>query len=90
MEIKKENNRVNLFIDSRLAGFATFPSIDENIVVINHTIVYPQYQNKGYASKLLYAIVEVLEETNRKCRVSCSYAASWFLKHPEYSFLLDD
>ena len=89
MEVKKESNRVSLFVDNKMIGFATFPSIGEGVVVINHTMVYPLYQGKGYASKLMEAVVEVLKETNRKCRASCSYAASWFTKHPEYQDLLD-
>ena len=64
MEVKKENNRVSLFIDGKMVGFATFPSIGEGVVVINHTMVYPLYQGKGYASKLMEAVVEVLKETN--------------------------
>lgn len=89
MEFKKYDNRVNLYIDGRLIGFATFPNVKENVVVINHTIVYPQYQKQGYASKILEVVVEILKETNRKCQISCSYALSWFKKHPEYKELLD-
>ena len=62
MEVKKENNRVSLFIDGKMVGFATFPSIGEGVVVINHTMVYPLYQGKGYASKLMEAVVEVYRE----------------------------
>ena len=89
MEIKKENTKVSLFIDGRMAGIVTFPSLDDKTVIITHTMVPPQYQGKGYASKLMEAVVEVLRETNRRCRTSCSYAASWFDKHPEHQDLLD-
>lgn len=89
MEVKKEKNRINVFIDGKLAGFATFPDLEEGIVVINHTIVNPSYRGQGIASKIMEAFVEVLIETNRKCRASCSYAANWFLNHEEYQYLLD-
>ena len=82
-------NRVTLILENKIIGFATFPKISENVVVINHTTVYPSYQGKGYASKIMEEVVKVLIENNLKCRTSCSYAASWFSKHPEYQYLLD-
>ena len=82
-------NSVTLILENRIIGFATFPKISENVVVINHTTVYPSYQGKGYASKIMEEVVKVLIENNLKCRTSCSYAASWFNKHPEYHYLLD-
>ena len=91
LEIKTvvQPNRVTLLVDNRIVGFATFPQIEENVVVINHTTVYPQYQGKGFASKIMEEVVKVLIEKEMKCRTSCSYAAGWFLKHPEYNYLLD-
>ena len=96
MEVKElelktivQPNRVTLTLENKIVGFATFPKINENVVVINHTTVYPSYQGKGYASKIMEAVVEVLIANNLKCRTSCSYAASWFEKHSEYQYLLD-
>lgn len=89
MEVKKEKNRVSIFIDGKMMAFATFPDLEEGVVVINHTMVNPSLRGQGIASKLMEAVVEVLKETNRKCRTSCSYAASWFEKHEEYKELLD-
>ena len=96
MEVKElefktivQPNRVTLTLENKIVGFATFPRISEGVVVINHTTVYPSYQGKGYASKLMEEVVNVLIENNLKCRTSCSYAASWFSKHSEYQYLLD-
>lgn len=89
MEIKKEKNRVSILIDGKIMAFATFPDLEDGVVVINHTMVNPSLRGKGVASKLMEAVVEVLKDTNRKCRTSCSYAASWFEKHSEYNDLLD-
>ena len=71
-------------------AFATFPDLDEGVVVINHTMVNPSLRGQGIASRLMEAVVEILNETSRKCRTSCSYAAHWFEKHVEYSYLLDE
>jgi predicted GNAT family acetyltransferase len=89
MEVKKELNRITLLENNKIIGFATFPNLSDNVVNINHTLVYPIYQGKGYASVIMEEVVKVLIETNRKCRASCSYAATWFSKHPEYQYLLD-
>ena len=96
MEVKEldfkvisQPNRITLTLDNRIVGFATFPKISEDVVVINHTTIYPSYQGKGYAAKLMEEVVKMLIENKLKCRASCSYAANWFSKHPEYQHLLD-
>ena len=89
MEFIRFKNRVNLFDGKKLIGYVTFPDFDEGVVVINHTHVNSSYQGQGLASLLMNECIQVLKESNRKCRVSCSYAAAWFEKHPEYKNLLE-
>lgn len=88
MNIVKENNRVNAYIDGKIVGFVTFPKIEEEVVVINHTMVNPLFRGQGIASKLLEAVVEVIKENNYKCKITCSYAKDWFSKHIEYADIL--
>ena len=88
MEIIKEQNRVFIIKNNIIVAYCTFPRVRENIVNINHTVVDSSLRGQGVASNLLYAVVEVLIETNRKAIASCSYALSWFEKHKEFDYLL--
>lgn len=89
MEFIKEKNRI-MYVDdnNRVLAYVTFPKLDENTVNINHTVVDPSLRGMGIASKLLKEVVVVLKDNYLKAVPSCSYAADWFNKHPEYSDLL--
>ena len=66
----------------------TFPKLDGNIVDINHTFVDPSLRGQGIAGKLLENVAQELEETGRRAHPTCSYAVTWFEKHPERASLL--
>ena len=66
----------------------TFPEVDDGTVDINHTFVDDSLRGQGIAGKLMEETVSLLKERNLKAVPSCSYAARWFEKHPEYEELL--
>lgn len=66
----------------------TFPADSDGRVNINHTFVDNSLRGQGVAGKLLLALAEKLKKEDKKAICSCSYAISWFEKHPEYSELL--
>lgn len=66
----------------------TFPAEEGNVVNIDHTFVDESLRGQGVAGKLLAQLAQELEETGRKARPTCSYAVSWFEKHPERADLL--
>ena len=66
----------------------TFPAEDDNVVNIDHTFVDESLRGQGVAGKMLAQLAQELEETGRKARPTCSYAVSWFEKHPERADLL--
>lgn len=86
MKFINEKNRI-LYMDDngKVLAYVTFPKLDNNTVNINHTVVDPSLRGMGIASKLLEEVVKVLKNENLKAVPSCSYAASWFEKHPEYN-----
>lgn len=89
MEFQVEKNRIYaLDASGKLLVEVTFPALEGNIVAIDHTFVDDTLRGKGIAGLLLQKTVEALRSTGRKARPTCSYAVSWFQKHPEAADVL--
>ena len=85
MDFVHYDNEIVLYGDNKkVLANVTFPSISENIVCVNHTFVDASQRGKGVANKLMQELVKNLENTNRKAKLTCSYAIAWFEKNPEY------
>lgn len=67
----------------------TFPPINETTVDIDHTFVDDSLKGQGIAGQLVAAAAEDIRKAGKKTRTSCSYAAHWFTKHPEYQDILE-
>ena len=87
MRTRMESNRIWVTDDNgELLAEITYPDINEpNVVNINHTFVSPALRGQGMADKLMTAVVEQIRKTKRRCRASCSYAAAWMQRHPEWA-----
>lgn len=66
----------------------TFPPVKDGIVNIDSTFVDESLRGQGVAGKLIKLVVDELEKSGRKAICTCSYAVTWFEKHPEFSHLL--
>ncbi len=85
-----EENRIYLKDENnKLIAEITFPYVKDATVDINHTFVDESLRGQGVASKLLEAVIGQLKERNLKAIPTCSYAISWFEKHPEYKEFLN-
>ncbi len=69
-------------------AIVAFPENADGSVTINRTFVDESLRGMGVAGKLMEELVKNLEKTNRKAVPTCSYAVTWFEKHPENSDLL--
>ena len=65
----------------------TFP-VRGGVADLNHTFVDASLRGQGMAGKLMAAAAEQLRKEGVKVRPTCSYAVSWFEKHPEQADLL--
>ncbi|MDF2541184.1 MAG: GCN5-related N-acetyltransferase [Herbinix sp.] len=84
MDFKFEGNRIYLTGENNaVIAEVTFPDINENLVNLNHTFVDNSLRGQGIAGMLMEAVVEVLRKQNKKVKLTCSYAVTWFQKHPE-------
>jgi predicted GNAT family acetyltransferase len=88
MDFISETNRIYLNDTSgNLIAEVTFPEVADKVVNINHTFVDDSLRGQGVAGQLIEAVVKKLKDENKKAYATCSYAAKWFEKHPEYDDL---
>lgn len=73
--------------NGRLLAEITFPTVDVMTVDINHTFVDDSMSGQGIAGRLMEAALAEISRQGKKVRTSCSYAAHWMTKHPEFSHL---
>lgn len=85
MDFIYEQNRIYLNnIDGQMIAEVTFPETAPGIVDINHTYVDTSLRGQGVAGKLMLVLAEKIKADGIKARCSCSYAVTWFEKHPEF------
>ena len=86
--IHNENQIVSFSNEGKPLAEITFPYIDAGTVEINHTFVDASLRGQGIAGKLMTELISELEKRNLKAVPTCSYAVSWFEKHPEYAHFI--
>ena len=66
----------------------TFPSLDDNTIIIDHTFVDDSLRGRGIAAKLMLEVINYAKTHNKKIKASCSYAVKWFDKNKdEYKYI---
>lgn len=60
-----------------------FPPINDYVVNITHTFVDDSMRGQGVAGKLMDKLVAHLRKKKLKAMPTCTYAVTWFEKHPE-------
>ena len=89
MKFTHSKNSIALLSENgKILAEVTFPEIDENTVNVTHTFVDDSLRGQGIAGKLMEELVIELQTSGRKAVLSCSYAISWFNKHPQYKDLI--
>lgn len=62
----------------------TYKDTDEDIIIIDHTLVSKELEGQGIGKKLLEEVVKYARENNLKVMATCSYAEYQLEKNPEY------
>ena len=77
-----ETNEIYLLDESgNKIAFVMFPSINDNLVEVTKTYVSDFLRGQGVAGKLMNILYDDLRRTDRKAKLVCSYAVSWFNKN---------
>lgn len=90
MEWKYSKGRIYSTDDNEdMIAEATYVTLENGIINIDHVYVNPSYRGQGIAEKVMLTIIEYLREHKLKATATCSYANAWFSKHTkEYEDLL--
>jgi len=79
-----ENNRIYIKDDqNNFVGEITFIHTDDDAVIIDHTLVDPNYRGQGIAEQLAIKAIERAKKENKKIIPQCSYIVKYFNEHPE-------
>lgn len=90
MEFQKSEGRIfSLGEDGKVLAEVTFPTGEDGVADINHTFVDESLRGQGVASKLLRAAADEIRAQGKKARLTCSYAVTWFQRHPEEQDLVE-
>lgn len=73
---------------NQLIAEVTFPTISNDIVDINHTYVDESFRGQGLASQIMFAAYNEIKSQNKKAIASCTFAETWFQKHPDCKDIL--
>ena len=84
-----ERDRVQVLDEQwNVLAEVTFPQVEAGVVEIDHTFVDESLREQGVAGELLGRAVASIAASGYRARPTCSYAVSWFEKHPEHAGLL--
>lgn len=77
-----EKNRFETVVDG-VTAHVTYTA-DDTCLDIRHTIVPDAIGGRGIASALVRAVFDYARAKGLKPVATCSYAAVWLQRHPEY------
>lgn len=89
-EIEVRHDAARQRFEARVDGVSARLDYEQrgNVIGLTHTGVPPEIGGRGVGGELMHAALEYARAKGLKVRPSCSYAASYIDRHPEYRDLL--
>jgi predicted GNAT family acetyltransferase len=89
MPFQTESDKITYSVDGSVLAEVDFPEVSPGLRDITHTFVDDTLRGQGIAGQLMERVAAQLRSENKKARLTCSYAQSWFGKNPEYSDIVE-
>ena len=85
-ELKITHDIEGCRFQTEILGFTAYVSYikDNGVLDIRHTIVPKEIGGKGIAAALVKAAYDYAQSEGLRPEATCSYAAIWLERHPEY------
>lgn len=87
VSIDRAESRFELELEGKLSFIAYIPKDDRTLVLV-HTEVHPNLENKGIGARLLKGTLDYIETYKLKIIPSCPFVATFLKRHPEYHHLV--
>jgi Predicted acetyltransferase len=84
LKIVLEDSRYVLLENTEEVGEITWSNAGEDLIIVDHTFVEPQFRGQGWAEKLVAASVDYARENNKKIIPLCPFAKKEFNEKNEY------
>jgi predicted GNAT family acetyltransferase len=84
-----EMHRYELLVEGEPAGFAEYNELSTRFV-FTHTLVFPEFQGKGYSAVLIQHALEDVRSLGKYVVPICPAVAAFLRKHPEFQDLLTE
>jgi predicted GNAT family acetyltransferase len=89
MTFLKEKGRIYAKDSSGLCiAEVVFREDSDGVANISHTFVSGEFAAQGVAGQLMELAYNEIKASGKKARLTCSYATSWYKKHPEKQDIL--
>lgn len=62
---------------------------EDNRVVLIHTEVPSEYWSEGWASRVAGGALDIIRATGRRAVLKCPFMTAYYVRHPEYSDIID-
>lgn len=84
MDFKQTESRIFLEGEKgQVLAYVDFPTVEENVVDLTHTVVDDSLRGQGIAGKLMEAFYQRMKRENKKVKLTCSYAIKYFEKNAD-------
>ena len=76
--------RYRLMLNNEEVGYGEYDPIAPASILIKHTEVLPQYEGKGFGSRLVRAMLDDIRGQGKTVIPICPYTMHYIRKHREY------
>lgn len=88
IELDESKNLIFIEVDGEIAAEMTITIEGSVRIIIEHTLVSPRFNGKGFGKLMVAKAVEYARQNGIKITPHCEYAKSVFDKTPDYKDVL--
>lgn len=83
------HHRFELAIEDSEELAEAYYRVDGDRLILTHTIVLQAFAGQGVGSRLAHGVFDAIRASGRKAVLSCPFMGAFYIRHPEYSEIVD-
>ncbi|MCT1614025.1 GNAT family N-acetyltransferase [Corynebacterium sanguinis] len=88
VKLNEGQNRYEIFVDDKVAGYAAFRETGEGLRDFNHTVIQPEFRGQGLSTPLIQHALDDTRTAGKKIIPTCSAVAHFLSKNEGYRDLV--